>query len=122
VSGRSPRVLIVEDEQHIAEALLFLCEREGIDARVAADGAAALEQVGECDLVVLDIMLPGVSGFEVAKAARAAPRPPKICVLTAKGQASDRARMAQLGVSAFVTKPFSNRELMDIIRTLVAAP
>lgn len=116
------RVLIVEDEPHIAEALLFLCERDGIRADVVDNGTAALARLGEYDLLILDIMLPGVSGFEVAEAARAAPRPPKVCVLTAKGQAGDRARMSQIGVNAFVTKPFSNRDLMETIRDLIAAP
>ena len=116
------RVLIVEDEPHIAEALLFLCERDGIAADAVDNGTAALDRLADYDLLIVDIMLPGMSGFEVAQAARAAPRPPKICVLTAKGQAGDRARMTQIGVNAFVTKLFSNRDLMETIRHLIAAP
>lgn len=114
------RVLIVEDEPHIAEALVFLLEREGFHPTVVADGEAAASRLGECELVVLDIMLPGRSGFELAAAARALSPPPKVCVLTAKGQAADRERMAALGVSAFVTKPFSNRALMETVRALLA--
>ncbi|MEM9221056.1 MAG: response regulator transcription factor [Pseudomonadota bacterium] len=116
------RALIVEDEPHIAEALLFLFERAGISADVISDGGAAMESLANYDLLILDIMLPGASGFEIAKAAAAAPNRPKVCVLTAKGQAADKARMEEIGVSAFVTKPFSNRELMDTVRALIAAP
>lgn len=116
------RVLIVEDEPHIAEALTFLIEREGHSATVVGDGNAALAALGDCDLVVLDVMLPGCSGFDVAAAVRAMERPPKTCVLTAKGQAADRDRMAAIGVDAFVTKPFSNRALMDTVRALLDRP
>jgi len=117
-----PSVLIVEDEPHIAEALLFLCEREGLKADVCTDGSEAIDRIGDYRLVILDIMLPGVSGFEIAQAARRLASPPKVCVLTAKGQPSDRERMRQIGVSAFVTKPFSNKELMETVRTLMATP
>jgi DNA-binding response OmpR family regulator len=113
------RVLIVEDEPHIAEALVFLFEREGFEPTVVADGEAAIAALGAHDLVILDIMLPGRSGFEVASAVRAMDAPPRICVLTAKGQPADRERMTALGVDAFVTKPFSNRALMDTVRALL---
>jgi DNA-binding response OmpR family regulator len=116
------RVLIVEDEPHIAEALVFLFEREGFEARVIGDGEVAITALEDCDLVVLDVMLPGRSGFDVAAAARALPQPPKTCVLTAKGQAEDRERMKALGVDAFVTKPFSNKALMETVRALLASP
>ncbi|MCF3932838.1 response regulator [Acuticoccus sp. M5D2P5] len=114
------RVLIVEDEPHIAEALVYLLEREGITAKVIANGEEAMTAVGDYDLIVLDIMLPGRSGFDVAEAVRGLAVRPKTCVLTAKGQAADRARMEALGVDAFVTKPFSNRALMETVRTLLA--
>lgn len=113
------RALIVEDEPHIAEALMFLCEREGIDATVLSDGKDAMDVLRDYDIVVLDIMLPGASGFEVAEAALAMPDPPKVCVLSAKGQTADRERMTAIGVNAFVTKPFSNRELMATIKMLI---
>lgn len=113
------RVLIVEDEPHIAEALVFLFEREGIGATVVSDGEAAIAALDDCDLVILDIMLPGRSGFDVAAAVRALASPPRICVLTAKGQAVDRERMKALGVDAFVTKPFSNKALMETVRALL---
>lgn len=119
---RRGKVLIVEDEPHIAEALVFLCEREGLQADVVTDGAAALGRLADCQLVILDIMLPGASGFDIAAAVRRLPAPPKVCVLTAKGQPGDRARMNEIGVNAFVTKPFSNKELMDTVRSLMAAP
>ncbi|WP_420392856.1 response regulator transcription factor [Acuticoccus sp.] len=112
------RALVVEDEPHIAEALTFLLEREGFQVTVIADGEAARGALSGCDLLVLDVMLPGRSGFEVAAEALALDAPPKVCVLTAKGQARDRERMVGLGVHAFVTKPFSNRALMATVRSL----
>lgn len=115
------RVLVVEDEPHIAEALTFLLEREGHEVRVIDDGIAAVSALGDCDLVVLDIMLPGLSGFEVAAAAAMARPKPKVCVLTAKGQSADKARMEALGVGAFVTKPFSNKELMETVNELIGS-
>ncbi|XWN28879.1 MAG: response regulator [Devosia sp.] len=115
------RVLVVEDEPHIAEALVFLLEREGHDATVVTDGEKAIEHLSSHDLVMLDIMLPGRSGFEVAAAARTHDKPPKVCVLTAKGQTADRERMAAIGVDAFITKPFSNKALMETVRDLLAA-
>lgn len=113
------RVLIVEDEPHIAEALTFLLEREGCEVTVIDDGQAALPALKDADLVVLDIMLPGLSGFEIAAAAALRSPRPRVCVLTAKGQAADRTRMEAMGVDAFVTKPFSNRELVDTVRALL---
>lgn len=113
------RVLIVEDEPHIAEALVFLFEREGFLPTVVVDGEAALAAIADCDVLVLDIMLPGRSGFDIAAAAAELPVPPKTCVLTARGQPQDRRRMEALGVAAFVTKPFSNRALMDTVRGLI---
>ncbi|WP_108663258.1 response regulator transcription factor [Acuticoccus kandeliae] len=116
------RVLVVEDEPHIAEALVFLLEREGFAAKVIPDGGEAIGALGDYDLIVLDIMLPGRSGFEVAEALQGMAVRPKTCVLTAKGQTADRERMEALGVDAFVTKPFSNRALMETVRALIAAP
>ncbi|MBJ3774098.1 response regulator transcription factor [Acuticoccus mangrovi] len=114
------RVLIVEDEPHIAEALVFLLEREGFSPIVVTDGDSAIAALEGTDLLILDVMLPGRSGFEIAAAVREMEHPPKTCVLTAKGQAADRERMNALGVDAFVTKPFSNRALMDTVRALLA--
>ncbi|MEM8662579.1 MAG: response regulator transcription factor [Pseudomonadota bacterium] len=115
-----PKALIVEDEPHIAEALEFLFQREGIETTILADGGAALSQLDGYDVVVLDIMLPGASGFDIAAEALKRPAPPKVCVLTAKGQAADQERMKAIGVDAFVTKPFSNKALMDVVRHLLA--
>lgn len=112
------RVLVVEDEPHIAEALTFLLEREGYEVRVITDGGVAATDVAASDLILLDIMLPGRSGFDIARDALALDRRPKICVLTAKGQKADREQMLRMGVDAFVTKPFSNSELMATVRGL----
>ncbi|UOM33347.1 response regulator transcription factor [Acuticoccus sp. I52.16.1] len=115
------RVLVVEDEPHIAEALTFLLQREGHEVTVVASGADAGERLRGCDLLVLDIMLPGRSGFDIARDALALSERPKICVLTAKGQREDRERMLGMGVDAFVSKPFSNSELMETVRGLAAS-
>ncbi len=112
------RVLVVEDEPHIAEAVTFLLEREGHEVTVIATGADTVERLAGYDLLVLDIMLPGRSGFDIARDVLALAVRPKICVLTAKGQKEDRERMLRMGVDAFVSKPFSNSELMETVRGL----
>ena len=119
------RVLVVEDEPHIAEAVTFLLEREGHQVTVVASGPETPEAMGEAvrgyDLLLLDIMLPGRSGFDIARDTLALADRPKICVLTAKGQKEDRQRMLNMGVDAFVSKPFSNSELMETVRSLAAS-
>lgn len=114
------RVLVAEDEPHIAEALQFLLQREGYEVTLCDNGSAAVASLEAHDIVLLDIMLPGLSGFAVAEAAQQADRRPKICVLTAKGQPADRDKMERIGVDAFVTKPFSNKDLLDTVRSLAA--
>lgn len=119
--GGVARILVAEDEPHIAEALVFLLEREGYAVTCVADGAAALAALDSerFDLMILDIMLPRASGFDVAAALQGAGDRPKVCVLSAKGQAADRSRMEALGVDAFVTKPFSNKALMETVDALL---
>ncbi|ORE91210.1 response regulator transcription factor [Acuticoccus yangtzensis] len=114
------RVLVVEDEPHIAEAVTFLLEREGHEVTVSATAPEPGDAMRGYDLLVLDIMLPGRSGFDIARDAMALAERPKICVLTAKGQKGDRDRMMSMGVDAFVSKPFSNSELMETVRGLAA--
>ena len=115
-------VLIVEDEPHIVESLTFLLTREGFEVRAIGDGGAALEALqGELPAVlVLDAMLPGVDGFEILRHLRSDPRyqPLRILVLTAKGQPRDRAVAEALGADRFMTKPFSNAEVVAAVREL----
>jgi len=117
------RILIVDDEPNIVVPLEFLMKREGYEVAVAADGEAALAAVaqGAPDLVILDVMLPRMSGFEVCRQIRADARwrGLKILMLTAKGRDSEMEKGLGLGADAYVTKPFSTRDLVAKIRVLL---
>jgi DNA-binding response OmpR family regulator len=119
----APRVLIVDDEPNIVISLEYLMKREGFRVEVAADGEAALGALaGEvADLVILDLMLPKVNGFDVCQRIRADPRwrEAKILMLTAKGRDTEVARGLRLGADAYVTKPFSTRDLVVQVRALL---
>ena len=121
----STRVLIVEDEPNIVESLSFLLRRGGFDVVAAADGEAALADLRSqpARLMILDLMLPKANGFEVLKAVRSDPvlAGMRVLILTAKGQASDRRLAEAIGVDAFMTKPFSNRQIMSEVRRLTAS-
>ena len=121
------RLLLVEDEPNIATAIAFLLGREGWRVATHSDGATALAAVERHrpDVVVLDVMLPGRSGFEILAAIRTGPRPRlPVLMLSAKGQAKDRARAEALGADLYMTKPFSNGALVRAIGALAdgAAP
>jgi len=117
------RILIVDDEPNIVVPLEFLMKREGYEVAVASDGEAALAAVaqGAPDLVILDVMLPRMSGFEVCRQIRADARwrGLKILMLTAKGRDSEMEKGLGLGADAYVTKPFSTRDLVAKIRALL---
>jgi DNA-binding response OmpR family regulator len=118
-------ILVAEDERNLVEALSFLMQRAGYEVHVARDGPATVEMVGRLspDLVLLDIMLPGFDGFEVVEAIRRVPggRRPRIVMLTAKGHERDRRKALELGVDDYVTKPFSNRDVVDRVKALLSA-
>ena len=108
-------VLVVDDEPTIAEVVARYLERAGYETQVAPDGPAALEAAGErrVDLVVLDLMLPGIDGLEVMRRLRRGPGPaPAIILLTARGEESDRITGLRLGADDYVVKPFSPGELV----------
>jgi two-component system response regulator RegX3 len=114
------RILIVEDEPSLAEPLAFLLQREGYEAEIARDGRAALtvfDRAG-ADLVLLDLMLPGLSGTEVCKELRARSSVP-IIMLTAKDSEVDIVVGLELGADDYVTKPYSSRELLARIRAVL---
>lgn len=117
-------ILIVEDEPNIAEALSFLLEREGYAVRLASDGETGLAaaRADRPSAIVLDVMLPRRSGFEVLKALRGDPAVAKtpVMVLTARGQTRDRQTAGAVGADVYLTKPFSNRVVVDELRRLVA--
>jgi len=114
------RILIVEDEESFSDALSFMLRREGFDVGVAADGRAALELFERegADLVLLDVMLPGLSGTEVCRALRQVSTVP-IIMLTAKDSEIDKVVGLELGADDYVTKPFSSRELLARLRAVL---
>lgn len=118
------RVLIAEDEPNIVESLSFVLAREGFEVEAALDGEAAIDRLRRQlpDLLILDVMLPRLNGFEVLKRIKADPalRALPVIVLTAKGQVQDRRMAEEIGVDGFMTKPFSNREVVDEVRRLIA--
>ncbi|MBX3663969.1 MAG: response regulator [Burkholderiales bacterium] len=120
------RVLIVEDEESILLSLEFLLGKEGHAVSAARDGAEALRllEAQPPDLVLLDVMLPLIDGFELCRRIRAMPAlaATRIMLVTARGREAEVARGLALGADAYLTKPFSTRELMEKVRGLLAAP
>ncbi len=118
-----PRILIVEDEAHLAEGLQFNLEAEGHVVEVARDGSSAAERLADperdFDLVILDLMLPLMSGFEVARRARAGGNYVPILILTAKDDAQDLVRGLEEGADDYLTKPFRLDELLARVRGLL---
>jgi DNA-binding response OmpR family regulator len=118
-------VLIADDEPNILVTLEFLMQREGHRVLLARDGDEALAQLRahRPDLVLLDVMMPGRTGFEVCQALRAdeALARTKVLLLTAKGRDTDVAQGLGVGADAYVTKPFSTRELAARVRELLAS-
>lgn len=123
------RVLLIEDEPNIAEALAFILTREGWEVIHLADGARAAPAAHEmaargqaADLVILDHMLPGASGLEILAALRADPlcHAVPVLMLTAKGLPRDREAAERAGVSRFMTKPFAIADILAEVRALTA--
>jgi DNA-binding response OmpR family regulator len=116
-------VLIADDEPNIVVSLEFLMKREGHRVSIARDGDAALAAIRELrpDLVLLDVMMPGKTGFEVCAAVRGdeALAGVRILMLSAKGRDTDMAKGQALGADAYMTKPFSTRELADKVRAML---
>jgi len=114
------RVLVVEDEESFSDALSYMLRREGYEVEVAGDGHAALrtfERTG-ADIVLLDLMLPGLSGTEVCRELRARSHVP-IIMVTARDSEVDKVVGLELGADDYVTKPFSSRELVARIRAVL---
>ena len=117
-------VVLVEDEQNIAEAIRFVLSNDGWRVEMLANGTNAVEVIRKAapDLVLLDVMLPGRSGFDILHDLRADPALAHLPVmmLTARGQSRDREMAEKAGVSRFMTKPFSNAEMLKAVRDLTA--
>jgi DNA-binding response OmpR family regulator len=123
VLASKPQILVVEDEEHLSEGLRFNLEAEGHEVEIARDGVEAARRLeasgGRFDLVILDLMLPGMSGFEVVRRARAAGEYAPILILTAKGDVQDLVRGLEEGADDYLTKPFRLDELLARARGLL---
>ena len=121
----SLKILVADDEPNIVISLEYLMKREGYDVLVATDGNQALEAIQreQPALVLLDVMMPGKTGFEVCQAVRADPALDgvRILMLTAKGRETDVGKGLALGANAYMTKPFSTRELVQKVAELLEA-
>jgi DNA-binding response OmpR family regulator len=115
--GQKPRILLVDDERAIVESLRYALEKEGYEVLEAGEGGEALELARRSspDLVLLDIMLPGMSGFEICRVLRQESTVP-ILMLTARGDEPDRVVGLDLGADDYITKPFSLREVLARVR------
>ncbi len=119
-------ILVVDDELYIVNILDFSLESEGFRVRSAANGEEALRMaVDEIpDLIILDVMMPKIDGFEVCRAlkAKAETKQVPIVLLTAKDRDADRKKGEEAGCDAYITKPFSPSRLIDKVRELLGAP
>lgn len=118
------KILIADDEPNIVLSLEFMMMKEGFEVAVVGDGDAALEKIASFapDLVLLDVMMPNKSGYEVCQLLRADPARAalKIVMLTAKGRETEVAKGIALGADAYVTKPFSTKDLVAQVKALLA--
>ncbi|MCU0911332.1 MAG: response regulator [Rhodobacteraceae bacterium] len=119
------RVLLIEDEPSLIEAIRFILTRAGWSVQTHSDGASAVARIREARprVLILDVMLPGRSGFDILDELRADPEfaALPVLMLTARGQYADRERAERAGVSRFMSKPFSNAEVLDSVNALAGA-
>ena len=120
----SKRVMLIEDEPNIIEAISFILSREGLSVDTHSDGTTANDKLRASppDLLILNVMLPGKSGYDILRELReeADTAELPVLMLTARGQSRDREMAERAGVSAFMTKPFSNAEMLEQVRALMA--
>lgn len=118
------RVLLIEDEPNIIEAISYILSRDGWTVHTHSDGETAMAKVmqGRPDLIILDVMLPGRSGYDILRDLRAQDdtKDVPVMMLTARGQAKDREMAIDLGATQFMTKPFSNADVLASVRALAA--
>ena len=116
-------VLLIEDEQNIIEAVSFILARDGWEVKTHANGQNAMDAVRarQPDVVILDVMLPGKSGFDILAEIRAEAgfEALPVLMLSARGQAKDLEMAERAGADRYMTKPFSNSEVLDAVRALV---
>ena len=120
------KILIADDEQNIVISLEFLMKREGFSVCIANDGQEALDLVRSelPDLVLLDVMMPRKNGYDVCQEIRAEPalQKTRILMLTAKGRETEVTKGMAMGADAYMTKPFSTRELVSKVKALLQIP
>ena len=120
----SQKILVADDEPNIVISLEYLLKREGYTVLIARDGQEALETIAreQPDLVLLDVMMPKKTGFEVCQSVRANDKlqATKILMLTARGRDTDVTKGLALGADAYITKPFSTRELVQKVAQMLA--
>jgi len=114
-------ILIVEDEESLAESLAFSLKKAGYEIHAISDGAKALESIEKInpDLVLLDVMLPGKDGYEICREIQKLPHPMPIIMITARSSETDRVVGLELGADDYVIKPFSTRELEARIKVIL---
>jgi DNA-binding response OmpR family regulator len=119
------RVLLIEDEPNNIEAISYILSKDGWTVHTHSDGETAMDKVlqGVPDLIILDVMLPGRSGYDILRDLRAEDSTAEVPVmmLTARGQAKDREMAEALGATRFMTKPFSNADVLESVRTLATS-
>jgi DNA-binding response OmpR family regulator len=113
------KVLVVEDEPAIAESLAYSLEREGYEVATAGTLADAEDKIADADLIILDLMLPDGSGFDVLAGLRRVERPPAVIILSSRDQEADRVAGLETGADDYVTKPFSPREVVARVRAVL---
>ena len=117
------KVLLIEDEPNIIEAISFILSRDGMVVKTHSNGVDAVAVVGReaPDILILDVMLPGRSGYDILSDLRAdaATAALPVLMLTARGQTRDREMAERLGASRYMTKPFSNADVLQAVRDLV---
>jgi two-component system cell cycle response regulator len=119
-------ILLIEDDPLSARLVDLVLKSEGHQVIMVQDGLRGLEiaQGTSIDLVLLDLMLPGIDGFEVLRQLRADPKTAavKVVVVSAKSQPADKERAAELGIDAYLTKPYRKIELLEVVRSLLGEP
>lgn len=126
MTGAGNRVLVVDDDDVIRQLISVNLELEGFEVFTAVDGQDALDQVERVcpDVVTLDVMMPRMDGWQAAARLRANPATAhiRLCVISARAQQADLARGGELGVDAYLTKPFDPDDLVNLVRRLAAGP
>lgn len=116
------RVLIADDEEQILGAMMDVLEGAGHEVVGAFDGEEALKLIEkqQFDVALLDVMMPKLDGYHLATRIHGLPKPPKIVIVTARNYDHDESTLKSVGVEAFLPKPFSNRDLIEVVARLIA--